>query len=701
MNTAPLLSGLFLGLLGILPACFGEDPASQAGNVYDLEPVRVVALKRPLDPARVPAALSRIDGAELKREGIESVQDLAARIPNLLVSHFSAMGTSYPFVRGVGSGQGEPAVMTLIDGVPQATENSAHILFDDVESIEVLRGPASSLYGKSALGGVIRIETREPGGRPGGRVKFSSRNNGGRELGLGLQVPLSSSGACLRLSALHRGQGGEAQNVATGERMGAGEDNSGRLGLAFVPAEGWSARLAFFAESSRQDGFRLYDLDSILTYPHAVNLDYVGHSNRDILGTSALFEHRGSDMDASLLFSVNDWRTDAETDLDFSAQDLLRRQRTDTGREFYGEWRLSSQEDDSGRAWMLGASLSDDRREDRIANELRPLLSLATGFPAGFNINHLLGRSRNLGFFANLDLPLGSGLELGLGLRHDRETQRADFGSGFSSSLVNIALAAGSPERGDSSLSPTLSLAWKGWERLYLFIRHARGFKAGGFNLSPLTSRRTYGREDSQLLEAGCRLSLPESGLSGSLVLYRLLWRDMQLSLYDATSGSYYVDNAAEAESRGAELELSWAPSGPFTFFASLGSADASFLRYADPLLGDLSKRSLPFAPHFTWHLGARSESQRGAFTLSTQASMSAAGAYPYDAANTRSSGDVYQLNLRCGAARERWCAELWTRNALNEVSVPIAIPSTLQPNLFVGENASPRSAGIDISLSL
>lgn len=111
------------------------------------------------------ATVTVLDGATLRSEGITHVGDALRRVPGIAMARSSSLGSQHTlFMRG---GQGN-YVRVLVDGVPLnepgGTLDLGRLTLDDVERIEVVRGPASVLYGSEAVSGVIQIFTRGGGG---------------------------------------------------------------------------------------------------------------------------------------------------------------------------------------------------------------------------------------------------------------------------------------------------------------------------------------------------------------------------------------------------------------------------------------------------------------------------------------------------------------------------------------------------------
>lgn len=131
-----------------------------------MEQVQVTASKEPLSIGDVPAQATIIDRRQIAREGDLDLTQAVANIPGLVVSNQYDVFKSV-LMRGMPRAGNEfQTTLLLIDGVPQTdSRNSARVAnvpINDVGSIEVVRGPNSALYGRTAIGGSINILTAEP-----------------------------------------------------------------------------------------------------------------------------------------------------------------------------------------------------------------------------------------------------------------------------------------------------------------------------------------------------------------------------------------------------------------------------------------------------------------------------------------------------------------------------------------------------------
>ena len=136
-------------------------PAQEQQDTTELQELVVTATRSPLPADAVVSSVTTITGEELRARGVRFVQDAIRQVPGAMVVQGSSYGgVSSLFLRGGESDY----VKVLIDGVPVNQSgggyNWANLTTDNVERIEILRGPASVLYGSDAVTGVVQVFTR-------------------------------------------------------------------------------------------------------------------------------------------------------------------------------------------------------------------------------------------------------------------------------------------------------------------------------------------------------------------------------------------------------------------------------------------------------------------------------------------------------------------------------------------------------------
>jgi iron complex outermembrane recepter protein len=140
----------------------------------------VTATKREQTLQDVPVAVTVTTGETIERAQIRDIKDLSSVVPSLRVSQLQSSANTNFFIRGFGNGANnagiEPSVGLFIDGVYRSRSAAMIGDFPDIERVEVLRGPQSTLFGKNASAGVISIVTQEPQFQFGGNVEATYGN---------------------------------------------------------------------------------------------------------------------------------------------------------------------------------------------------------------------------------------------------------------------------------------------------------------------------------------------------------------------------------------------------------------------------------------------------------------------------------------------------------------------------------------------
>jgi vitamin B12 transporter len=147
--------------------------AQEPADTFRLSPIVVTATRLPTRTSNAPAAISVITGTELRARGIKYVADALRDTPGAAIVQTGGFGGSTSlFMRGGESDY----VKVLIDGVPANSPGGsydfAHLTTENIDRIEIVRGPSSVLYGSDAVSGVIQVFTKSGRGRPHGTVSL-------------------------------------------------------------------------------------------------------------------------------------------------------------------------------------------------------------------------------------------------------------------------------------------------------------------------------------------------------------------------------------------------------------------------------------------------------------------------------------------------------------------------------------------------
>ncbi|MCX7896908.1 MAG: TonB-dependent receptor, partial [Rhodocyclaceae bacterium] len=239
--------------LAAFPSFF--SPLAVAASADELAPVVVTATRIPTRVAEQLADVTVIAREEIEKAGATTLPALLALQPGLQIVTNGGLGKSTSlFTRGTNAGH----TLLLVDGVPLGSatlgQPSFHNLpLSQIERIEILRGPASSLYGSDAIGGVVQIFTKKGAGPAKPEAFAGYGSYGTSELMAGISGGTETIAYSLAASQLDlRGWDATTTKIANTNRDADGYENTAWRGrLAVTPAQGHEFGATFLRIDSR------------------------------------------------------------------------------------------------------------------------------------------------------------------------------------------------------------------------------------------------------------------------------------------------------------------------------------------------------------------------------------------------------------------------------------------------------------------
>ena len=217
-----------------------EETAEDSTRVKDIEEVVIVSSPKETSKLRhAPIAVSLFGKNTLDNLHTASLKELSAFVPNFYMPDYGSSLTSAAYIRGVGSRINTPAVGLYVDNVGYADKSAYDIELLDVERVDVLRGPQAILYGRNAMGGLLRLFTRNPFRYQGTdlRMGTSVKDNGYHVSASHYQK--AGHRMAYALSGFYKHSEGFFENATRHENVGGSEAGGGRVRAIYLPSEDW------------------------------------------------------------------------------------------------------------------------------------------------------------------------------------------------------------------------------------------------------------------------------------------------------------------------------------------------------------------------------------------------------------------------------------------------------------------------------
>ncbi len=402
-----------------------DDDEDQTDGIAAGNLIVVTASKRETTLQETPISVSVTTGETLERAQIRDLNDLQTVAPSLRVNTLQSSANTNFVIRGFGNGANnagiEPSVGVFIDGVYRSRSAAQIGDLANVQRIEVLRGPQSTLFGKNASAGVISVVTREPQFEFGGSVEATYGNFNQYIFKGDVTGPLTETIA-LSLDGNYNKRDGYVDVPNLGIDINNRDRYSVRAQALFEPSNDFKIRL--IGDYNRIDEECCY-AGNIVAGPTVPALFGVGGAIvvEDLFGdttflnippTNEIDSYGGSaqidyDIGALTLTSISAYRelkSDNLQDVDFSSADIVNQVTNQDIRTISQELRVASDFDGPLNFLLGGFYFKEDIEQDSqllLGPGARPFFSLLTGNPQTFN-----------GVEAAFGLPQGSIFSEGL-----------------------------------------------------------------------------------------------------------------------------------------------------------------------------------------------------------------------------------------------------------------------------------------------
>ncbi len=568
---------VLLGGVCAAPA-FAQETETREPDTRRLSPVTVTAQRVEENLQDVPVAVTALNAEALEDRQVADLLDLQAQVPNInMATNTGTANAARIFLRGVGEdesrGAVDQAVGIYVDGV--YVGRSVGSLFDvvDLSSIEVLRGPQGTLYGRNTIGGAIKLTSVKPQFENSGDIRATVGNQSRYDVRGTANLQLAPTTA-VRFTAMLRERDGFFDLNPNGARVDEGRDGVG--GLHIFAARGsfytelspdWSLLVSADQTLDRSDPipdsaapgndadndiFTIEPIPGTICGPTTTALGcFTAYDQRaQSRGISATLEGAFNGLDFTSITGYRELEDELSTRIGSPF-----RQQTDQS-QFSQEFTLG-QSGEGALDWLVGAYYFT---ED---------IALDTVFVFPFEIDTT---TDSTALFGQATYSITDALSLTGGLRYTDESK--DF------SGANLVFPFSRTESADyENVSFTVGADYRFNEDILGYLKYSTGFKSGGWSPDAFSGTAVFLPVDEETLdsvEAGIKSDLFNNTVRLNAAAFLNKYEGLQIGATVPGLG-FTRFNVDETEIMGVEVEGIWQLTENLQLNGNLGLLSAEY----------------------------------------------------------------------------------------------------------------------------
>lgn len=700
----------------------GSEDTSAGGSELERALDDIVVTGRKKDVAEraqdVPIAVSAFSGAAMAAARVKDLTDITNMSPGV---HLAPSGTvpgygSY-YIRGAGVAgsipSNDPAVGTFINGMPLGVSTASLTELFDLASIEVLRGPQGTLFGRNVTGGAVLINTARPTEAMHANLRVAGGTQGQWEVGGSVEGGTDNGIIAAKLSFITKHNDGFFHDLGTGKRVGRRNVQIVRPTIVLNPSD--ALTISTMVEVGNDEGDGPSPLNQFAAGSVVSNSGYVPPKGKfDIRQTFPGFNNL-------------EWTT-AVTNADLEVgrgkiSAILGYRKADQRQLLDSDGSPLSVND-------FGNSIAQHQYFEELRFAGKPFATDAidltigvSGLQQKFNYgeNRLtLGTPRALrglvdhkqyGVFAQTDIALPANFSITLGGRYTYEKKAAQIASlgGCSYPASDNCTFDFVDDDSWSNFGPKAGVQWKPSNAFLAYASFTRGFRSGGFNVRNTRPSipGPYDEETVDAYEVGFKSEFFDRKLRTNLSAYINKLKGLQQVVADADNRQRIL-NAADATVKGIEAEVTAIPVRGLVLTGAVGYLDDQFDSFTGlDLTGDgipdpALAKNLKFVQVPKWNVSASAnyETQLGSLgVLTLRGAYTYVSQQPGDVKNTffLPAYNLFDASIAL-AINEHVTFSVYGKNLTNELYGGFGALSVLNKQLYA---SPPRTVMAEIAFKL
>ena len=689
--------------LAVVMICLGSFSFQSYAQEGALEEIVVTAQKRSESMQDVPISIQVFTADEIERLNISNTIDLVRNVPNMIgINNVGLPQAASYFLRGVGQDESisslDPAVGTFVDGVYISRQIANNARLYDVDSVEVLRGPQGTLYGRNTSGGAIRIITQKPHDHNEGFIDLAYGEYDTKEVTGKANLAISDN-IFLKVTAFYLDQSdGFLQNVTLNRDQWTREATGARVQVLYSPSDRFEALLSY--EHSDDDTGGIVGANAL----SACCADDVYKVESGLVNTWA-----GTNLDAYSLRAT--WDLDnMQVDLIMARRNLNHNFMNDYSDQALPAYIIPNDSDHmqesvelnfsgEGREgavrWAAGASYYDDDNDVTFGDGLCLFGCVveATFWRDMTNV------TKTRAVYADVAFDINDQWTLTVGGRHTDDSRVMTVQQYLDVSPIKIrdrnqdnfldrsgyiqipgvtfgtadVVALGTPDRFDiSEFTSRVIIEYNPTDSIMVYASVADSFKGGGWAARVTSAADFKGLtpEFVDSVEFGMKSQWLNDTVRFNITYFDSDYKDLQVTAIDQVSGAFVYSNKADASVDGIEAEFVYAPRDNLTVFANLGTLNGNYTDVRPGAEGLMTKE-LKRTPDLSYRLGVLYDQDMANGEMNLSVVLNHEDEYYNNQNNTayglRPSADTWDLNVTYRPSDANWRVTAGCTNCADE----------------------------------
>lgn len=567
---------------------------------YQAKEVVVEAFKQNSNLSTQPVSASLISGSSIENNNLTNVKEISAFVPNLYIPDYGSKMTSPVYIRGIGAAKNAPSVGLYVDGVPYFDRSTLDFNINDVDRIEILRGPQGTIYGRNTMGGIINVFTKSPFKYEGTDVSLSAGNYNTYQGSIAHYGNANEKKIGYAVSANYLHSGGYFKNEFTEKRADPIDAVSTRVRLGWKILPRLTANLILAYEYSDQDGYpyRVFDRSK----GEIKDIDYNAHSfyRRNMSSNGLNVEYVTDDIKLASQTSFQYYDGKQGLDQDFSSKDLYYVDFFQRQQMYSQEFNIKSIKENAKYQWQFGAfGFSQHYTQTNDVDNIQAVKH---------TIQDVHNPTKGVAVYhqSQINNIIDPGLSFTFGIRYDYEKTKNTFASATKDKDgVVVAAPVLNNKLSFSQVVPKASLQYVFGKDGLGFFSVSRGYKTGGFNTTADTEKDyTFKPEYSWSYDLGVKSSVFDNLLNFDLTFFYIDWKDQQVSQKKLSGQGFLLRNAGHSVSKGLEFAAQINATKDFNVQLSYGYTNARFKDYKIDATANYDYNYLPMVPQNTISIG-------------------------------------------------------------------------------------------------